>query len=780
MRKRDKRDQHTGRFVARLGRRRMTRVVIRDDLPFRPISPDLWGIFFEDINYAADGGLYAELVQNRSFEYTDVQVPGWGPFTAWTLEGDVRLRTTHPLSEAAPHHARLGPGASIVNEGFDGISVRAGASYRFSVFARGSAGTLKVELRTADGTAATELRVGEQWSRHEAQLIAPATDPAATLALTAVEAAVDVDLVSLFPAEVFRGAPNGLRADLAETIAALRPRFVRFPGGCVAHGFGLDNMYRWPRTLGALQDRRPDFNTWGYHQSFGLGYFEYFRFCEQIAATPLPVLAAGVCCQNFPGGAQAIPDAELDDYTAEVLALIEFANGSPDTAWGARRAELGHPQPFGLRYLALGNEDEITPAFQERFARLFAAVRDRHPDVTVIGTVGPQAFGIDYERGWAFARELGVPIVDEHCYKAPKWLFENVDRYAAYDRNGPGVYLGEYGSWGNRMLNALAEAAFMTGLEANGDVVRLASYAPLLAKNGRTQWTPDLIYFDNERVLPSLNYHVQRMFATTSGDRVGQVQVQDPPVFRRPPQTFATIGLQTSGFEVDFEDISLDGTPTEAVHLTPDDGRVVLGVRTERRDYVVRVAATPRARTGGHEIGFGVHFGAVGSPDSWEWHFGTWLNRNLTAFSTADGDRDELLASIPFRLEIGRTYRIEIRVTAAGQRIEYLLDGDLVQEYVDPQIPEHRFVAGFVAAADGRNALRVVNATPQETPLELALASGRALAEARVTTLTADPAAGAPFEPAPAEPRETRLESAVLTVPPYSFTVIEWAGTLER
>ncbi|GAA0906873.1 hypothetical protein [Virgisporangium aurantiacum] len=185
-----------------------------------------------------------------------------------------------------------------------------------------------------------------------------------------------------------RVGSNGLRVDLAQTIAALRPRFVCFPGGCVAHGFGLDNAYRWPRTLGALQDRRPDFNIWGYHQSFGLGYLEYFRFCDQIEATPLPVLAAGVCCQNFPGGAEAIPDAEFDEYTAEVLALIEFANGGPDTAWGARRAELGHPEPFGLRYLALGNEDEITPAFQERFARLFAAVRDRHPEVTVIGTVG--------------------------------------------------------------------------------------------------------------------------------------------------------------------------------------------------------------------------------------------------------------------------------------------------------------------------------------------------------------------------------------------------------
>ncbi|GAA0906878.1 hypothetical protein Vau01_121190 [Virgisporangium aurantiacum] len=327
------------------------------------------------------------------------------------------------------------------------------------------------------------------------------------------------------------------------------------------------------------------------------------------------------------------------------------------------------------------------------------------------------------------------------------------------------------------MLNALAEDAFMIGLEANGDVVRLASYVPLLAKNGRTQWTPDLIYFDNERVLPSLNYHVQRMFSMTVGDHVVEVEVEGAPEFRCLPQPFVTIGLDTGGFEVDFTDISLNGVAAEPVRVVPGDGRVVLPVRTENDGYTVRLAATPRARTEGHEIGFGVHFGAVGSPDSWEWHFGSWLDRNLTAQYTADVDRDELLPSIPFCIEIGRTYEIEIRVAEAGRRIEYRLGGVLVHEYADPGILERRFAAGLVTGK-GRNALRVVNATAEETRIELVLGSGRSLAGARVTRLAADPTAGAPFEPAPAESAVSWLESAVFTVSPYSFTVVEWPGRL--
>lgn len=756
----------------------MVKLTIRDDIKPRPISPDLWGVFFEDINYSADGGLYAELLQNRSFAYTSAKVPEWGPLTAWETTGEVSIRRDEPLSLASPDYALLTVGASVTNHGFDGIRLDQGAEYRFRVFARAAApARLTVTLGDAAESTTAEIPIESgEWVRYEITLRARASSAVGELVLLAEGAPIAIDVVSLFPVDVFHGSENGVRRDLAEAIAALRPRFMRFPGGCVAHGSGLANMYRWPATLGELQDRVPDFNVWGYHQSFGLGYFEYFRLCEQIGAAPVPVLAAGVCCQNSEGGQHSLPEELMDDYIAEVLALVEFANGDEMTQWGARRAALGHPEPFGLRYLAIGNEDEITAEFRDRFARIFLAVREAHPEIAIIGTVGPAAFGADYEQGWQFARELQVPVVDEHSYKAPKWLFENVDRYDAYDREGPAVYLGEYGSKGNRMLNALAEAAYMTGLERNADVVHLASYAPLLAKSGHTQWTPDLIYFDNQRVMPSLNYYVQQLFSTTAGDRYVRVEVEQAPIFARPRQGFAALAVEASGFRVAFRELSLDGVTVPDVVVDTDDGRVMLPVRVGKSDYVVRARATALERTAGLEIGFSVHFGAVGSPDSWEWAFGTWLNRSLTPHYTADGARDELMPSIPFSVEIGREYDIEIRVTDAGAHIDYRLDGVLMQEYADPGTPEQRFVAACVVdSTTGRHALRIVNATGEPQVVELARATDGSLPPARVTTLAADPDAGVAFETAPAIPTRSALAAgAPVAVAAHSLTIVEW------
>lgn len=756
----------------------MVKLTIRDDMVSRPISPDLWGVFFEDINYAADGGLYAELVQNRSFAYTNAKVPDWGPLTAWETTGEVSIQRDDPLSSASPEYALLTVGATLTNHGFDGIRLDQGAEYLFRVFARAAEpARLTVTLGDSAGSTTAEILVDDDhWVRYEIALRAEASSAVGQLVLHAAGAPIALDVVSLFPVDVFRGSGNGMRPDLAEAIEDLRPRFMRFPGGCVAHGSGLANMYRWPATLGELQDRVPDFNVWGYHQSFGLGYLEYFRFCEQIGAAPVPVLAAGVCCQNSDGGQHAVPEEQMADYIAEVLALVEFANGDETTPWGTRRAALGHPEPFGLRYLAIGNEDEITAEFRDRFARIFLAVREAHPEVTVIGTVGPAAFGADYEDGWQFARELQVPVVDEHSYKAPKWFFENVDRYDAYDRSGPAVYLGEYGSKGNRMLNALAEAAYMTGLERNADIVRLASYAPLLAKSGHTQWTPDLIYFDNERVMPSLNYYVQQLFSTTAGDRHVPVEAEQAPVFNRPRQEFATIAVEATGFRVAFSELSLNGVAAPDIVADTHDGRITLPVRVDESDYVVQARAIALERTAGLEIGFSVHFGAVGSPDSWEWAFGTWLNRSLTPHYTADGDRDELMPSIPFSVEIGREYDIEIRVTEAGAHIEYLLDGVLLQEYTDPRLPEQRFVAGCVVdGSTGRHALRIVNATGEPQVVELSRATHGPLPEARVITLAADLHAGAAFETSPAIPTRTALAAgAPVSIAAHSLTIVEW------
>lgn len=333
-------------------------------------------------------------------------------------------------------------------------------------------------------------------------------------------------MISLFPRNTFKGRENGLRADLARTIAQIHPRFVRFPGGCVAHGDGLNNIYRWENTIGALEARKPQRNLWNYHQTAGLGYFEYFLFCEDIGAEPLPVIAAGVPCQNSSTGGHGqqggIPTSEMDEYIQTVLDLIEWANGDKNTKWGKIRAKAGHTEPFNLKYIGIGNEDLIPDIFKERFAMIFKAIKAKYPEITVIGTVGPFYRGTDYDEGWKFATELNVEMEDEHYYQPPGWFLNNQDFYDRYDRAKSKVYLGEYAGHlpgrPNNIETALSEALYLSCVERNGDIVSMTSYAPLLAKEGHTNWNPDLIYFNNMEVKPTVGYYVQQMFGQNTGD----------------------------------------------------------------------------------------------------------------------------------------------------------------------------------------------------------------------------------------------------------------------
>jgi alpha-L-arabinofuranosidase len=319
-----------------------------------------------------------------------------------------------------------------------------------------------------------------------------------------------------------------LRADLAKAIADIHPRFVRFPGGCVAHGDGIDNIYRWKQSIGPLEARKPDRNLWGYHQTMGLGYFEYFQFCEDIGAEPVPVLAAGVPCQNSGtgGGGQqgGIPMNEMDAYIQDIIDLVEYANGDPNTVWGKKRADAGHPQPFNLKYIGIGNEDQVTEVFKVRFEMIYKALRKAHPEITIIGTAGPFYEGTDYEEGWKIANDLKVPVIDEHYYQSPGWFINNQDFYDRYDRGKSKVYLGEYAAslpGGNKSYweTALSEALYLTSIERNGDIVSMASYAPLLAKEGHTQWNPDMLYFNNTTIKPTGSYYVQQLYGQNSGDR---------------------------------------------------------------------------------------------------------------------------------------------------------------------------------------------------------------------------------------------------------------------
>lgn len=514
----------------------------------KAISRDLMGIFFEDISYAADGGLYAELIQNRDFEYTEADHRGWNSKTAWKLEGE---GTTWTINSANPIHANNANysslltssiGAKLINEGWDGIALNKGDKYNLSLFARGK-GTIRISL--ADGgnvLATTTVKASAEWKQIKATLIPSATATNAKLVIEPLQTGnIDIDFISLFPQKTFRGRTNGLRNDLAQVIADLHPRFVRFPGGCATHGQGIDNIYHWQATIGELWERQPDMNIWNYHQTRGLGFYEYFLFCEDIGAEPLPVLAAGVPCQNsWKGGAGqqgGIPfESELngkpspytyngkpltmESYLQELLDLIEWANGDPKTSELAKlRAKAGHPKPFNMKYLGIGNEDLISDVFLKRYNFLIEGVKKAHPEITVIGTVGPFWEGSDYEYGWKEAKAKNIEIVDEHYYNPIGWYFHHRDYYDNYDRQGTKVYLGEWASKGNNVVNALVEAAYLTNVERNADVVVMSSYAPLLAKEGHTNWNPDLIYFNNTEIHPTANYYVQRAFGQNAGSR---------------------------------------------------------------------------------------------------------------------------------------------------------------------------------------------------------------------------------------------------------------------
>lgn len=518
----------------------------------KSISDHLIGIFFEDINYAADGGLYAELVQNRDFEYSskDGSRQGWDSNYAWSVtggQGSLEIATELPIHENNPHYAVLDvrqAGAALQNDGYDGITLKKGEKYDFSCFARladgGKGSKVIVCLLDQEGNEVAKASVkvsSKDWKQLKAVLTALEDVRAAKLSLQPEGTGTyHFDLVSLFPQNTFKGRKNGLRADLAQVLADLHPRFVRFPGGCVAHGDGIDNIYDWKGSIGPLEARKPLRNLWGYHQTRGLGYFEYFQFCEDIGAEPVPVLAAGVPCQNSgtcshhskdeigcKGQQRGIPMEEMPAYIQDVLDLIEYANGDArKTEWGRKRAEAGHPKPFNLKYIGIGNEDLITEVFEERFTMIYKAVREKYPEVTVIGTVGPFYEGTDYDEGWKLATRLEVPMVDEHYYVAPGWFIHNQDYYDRYDRSKPKVYLGEYAAHlpgrPSNLETALAEALYLTAVERNADVVAMTSYAPLLAKEWHTQWRPDLIYFNNAEVKPTVGYYTQQMYGQNAGN----------------------------------------------------------------------------------------------------------------------------------------------------------------------------------------------------------------------------------------------------------------------
>jgi alpha-L-arabinofuranosidase len=510
-----------------------------------PIQPTMYGLFFEDINYAADGGLYAELVKNRSFEFPQ-HLMGWNSY------GKVTVRDDGPF-ERNPHYVRLAyPGhqhkhTGLDNNGFFGIGVTAGAEYRFSVWARLplGAGEEKLLIQLADmrsmkeqqAFASAELTINStEWKKYQIILKPNVTQPKATLRIfLQSRGTVDLEHVSLFPVDTWKGHENGLRKDLAQALADTKPGVFRFPGGCIVEGTDLATRYNWKNSVCPVENRPLNENRWqytfqhrffpDYFQSYGLGFFEFFQLSEEMGAEPLPVISCGLACQFQNDSPEAhVPVAELGSYVQDALDLIEFANGDVTTTWGKVRADMGHPAPFNLKYIAIGNE-QWGPEFPEHLAPFITAIRKAYPDINIIGSAGPNSEGDQFEYLWPEMKRLKVDLVDEHFYRPESWFLAQGARYDSYDRKGPKVFAGEYACHGsgkkwNHFNASLLEAAFMTGLERNADIVHMATYAPLFAHVDGWQWRPDMIWFDNLRSVRTASYYVQQLYGTHKGTNV--------------------------------------------------------------------------------------------------------------------------------------------------------------------------------------------------------------------------------------------------------------------
>jgi alpha-L-arabinofuranosidase len=794
------------------------KLTIRADQPGARIYSAMWGIFFEDINFGADGGLYAELVKNRSFEFPN-------PMMGWAKSppaGNVEIRSEDPFEVANPHYLRLtateSAGAGVSNEGFYGMGVRAGEDYDFSAQVRVVSGSpaVAVELRGPDATVLARGRLEKcaaEWQKLATTLSPKATVAKAQLALL-VEGAgvVDVDMVSLFPRRTWKERPGGLRADMVQKLADLKPGFMRFPGGCIVEGSELSRRYQWKKTIGPIEKRQLLINRWNYEfkhrpapdyfQSFGLGFFEFFQLCEDIGAEPLPILNCGMACQFNSG--QLVPMDQLDPYIQDALDLIEFANGPADSPWGSQRAAMGHPAPFKMKLLGVGNE-QWGPQYVERYAAFARVLKQKHPGIALVAAAGPAPADDKFQFLWPKLRELNADIIDEHCYANPVWFLSNAKRYDNYDRRGPRVFMGEYAAQSvaivspdnrNNLECALAEAAFMTGLERNADVVRMSSYAPLFAHAEGWQWRPDLIWVDNLNVVATPNYYVQQFFMHHRGDIVLPLTCR---VDEAPAMPAGGIGLGTSDTTAEFKDLRVtqrgrtllaedfssaagwSGGPgwgaRQGVYAQTDPRARSISFAGDRAwsDYTVALKARFLA---GNE-GLKIVVRSTGPEDYVAWNIGGWRNEyhGLVAHL---GQQDQLITREPGKLEPGQWY--DVKVELKGAKVVCFLDGKLVHR---AEVPVRRtplfFASATRDAASGEIILKAVNPTgqPAQASLQFRGLKTKSPWAQGVVLSSANPNDENSFT-APAKVAPRNLPSVQLgsrhTFEPYSFTVLRIQG----
>lgn len=575
-------------------------LVVNVDKVGAKVQPYMYGLFFEDINFGADGGLYAELIKNRSFDFPQ-------SLMGWTTFGNVTVKNENGPFDRNPNYIRLSSAGhghkhtGLENEGFRGIGLKKDATYRFSVWARtvdnNNAQKISIEFIDEENNPfeRKELEItSSEWKKYEVVLTSPKEEEKASLRIyLSSEGPLDLEHISLFPTDTWKERENGLRRDLVEALDELNPGLFRFPGGCIVEGTDLETRYDWKKSIGQVENRPLNENRWhytfahrlfpDYFQTYGMGFYELFLLAEDLGAEPLPVVNAGLACQYQNDGEHChVPVGELGEYIQDALDLIEFANGDITTEWGKVRAEMGHPEPFNMKFIGIGNE-QWGPEYPARLEKFIEAIRAKYPEIKIIGSSGPQAEGEDFEYLWPEMKRLKVDLVDEHYYRSPEWFLNQADRYDSYDRKGPKVFAGEYASHHdnrkNNLESALSEAAFMTGLERNADIVHMATYAPLLAHYDAWQWRPDLIWFDNLRVVRTPNYYVQKMYAHNSGTNVLPITWNKNPLIGQEGLYASSvldidkkeiiIKLSNSSDEIKNINISLDGLKRK-MRIQPD------------------------------------------------------------------------------------------------------------------------------------------------------------------------------------------------------------------
>lgn len=716
---------------------------------------DLYGIFFEDLNHAADGGLYAEMVQNRSFEFCAVDNPSYHPLMAWEkIEKKYSrmqwwIQDSHPYSRRNPHYLvceifETGMGAGVRNTGFTpGMYLQKGEKYRFSCLAatdgRGEL-PLRLVLENDEGRNLGQADIvvsnGTVWNHYEAEITAQETTTAGNLSIY-IDAVgrLYLDMVSLFPQKTFMQQRNGLRADIATLLADLKPRFMRFPGGCLVHDGSInaedrDSLYRWKNTIGVLEERPARRNNWGYNQTLGLGYYEYFCFCEEIGAKPLPVLPAGY----DPHHQRKVPFDQLDEWIQEALDLISFANDDASAQWGRIRCELGHPEPFGLEYIGIGNE-EVGEGFFERYPYFHKAIKEKYPDIQIIASSGPFAAGGEYEKGWNCARRNHADLVDEHYYMAPEWFLANHHRYDSFDEKDPRVFLGEYASWGNTWYNALIEASYMTGMERNSEKVGLACYAPLLCNVNYINWKPDMIWFDNHQAYGTANYYVQKLFMNHQGDdRIelemtgidDSVTIQDDPKggfgLRTEPDTVVRYSkimiedIQNGTIWKDSE-VYFVGDNVEQYISADPDARVVtedILLHTVESDHYI---ITVKGEMLYGRRGFMLQYGNRDEKNRYQWEIGGWQNMD-SALTQDIAGRNSCLTQSSFTVAADREYELKLEIE--GRHLRAHIDGELIHEiHHAPVKIEPLYTAASIDRQSGDVIVKLVNV--QKRPIDTVL-----------------------------------------------------------